>query len=115
MVYLVVLDGECCRLGTDWLFGQKVGTRQTFWLLSSKVEARYLLLVRKKVVAWLFGQRIGKRSQVLAIEGILGRRENCCRQTLLKVGGKAPLLLEIKIQRLVVVDQDILSREDDCI
>ena len=75
---------------------------------------RHLLLVGKKVVGRLFGQRIGNRSQVLAIEGILAARGDCCRQILLKMGGKALLLLEIKIP-LQVVDQHILSREDDCI
>ena len=76
--------------------------------------ARHLLLVGKKVVGRLFGQRIGNRSQVLAIEGILAGRGYGCREILLKMGGKAALLLEIKIP-LLVVDQHILSREDDCI
>ena len=80
--------------------------RQTFWLLSFKVVTWHLLML------FVGEERIGKRSQVLAIEGILGRREDCCRQTLLEVGGKAPLLLEVKIP-LLLFDQQGLSREYD--
>ena len=51
-------------------------------------------------------ERIGKRSQVVA------GREDCFRPILLKVGGKAPLLLEVKIP-LMLVNQQVLSREYD--
>ena len=57
-------------------------------------------------------QRIGKRSQAVASKDILAGRENFFRPILLKVGGKAPLLLEVK---MLLVDQQVLSREDDSV
>jgi len=57
-------------------------------------------------------ERIGKRSQAVASKDILAGREDCFRPILLKVGGKAPLLLEVKIP-LMLVNQQVLSRKYD--